>query len=103
MIIGFSYAVYPSRSHEDLFIARCDELVIVTQGSTHEGAKAAIEEAILLYIRRCMDRGIFGRLTARLGGRINTKVRPMATGSQGVAYIEVFQAAAPDQIDGEGS
>ncbi len=49
------------------WIACCPALEVVTQSETKKGAKAALEEAVTLWIESCHDRGVLGDALVELG------------------------------------
>lgn len=55
------------RDEDDAWVAGCPALDVVTQGDSKSAAKAALEEAVEMWVESCLERETLGEALRELG------------------------------------
>jgi len=79
---------------EDLWVTGCPLLDLYSQGSSEDDAKSSLEEAILLWVENCLERGTLEQALRECGFHI---VRPQAI-HEGGQHIAVRLAAKRERL-----
>lgn len=69
-------------------VAWCPALDVYSQGESENEAKAAIESAVLMYIKNCVRRGVLESVLKERGFSVSDRPRKTETGDSG-EYISV--------------
>lgn len=76
-------------------VAWCPALDVYSQGESESEAKAAIESAVLMYVKNCVRRGVLESVLKARGFGVSDKPRKSDTGDSG-EYVSVRPEAEED-------